>query len=129
MEFSWKNVLQNIEGRISKPSYETWLKNTEAEISGNILTVFAPNSFAMDWLENHYQGMILEIVKELTGETYIASFKVEANLKNDDIEDNSSQFANSHNFMDNRNNLIKKQQEKIEELEKRIQVLEQKLEV
>ena len=122
MEFSWDNVLRNIEGRISKPSYETWIKNTKAEISEDIVTVFAPNSFARDWLGSKYEGMILEVVKELAGKTYQATFVVEGEREDICFKGSYLESADAYNLM-------KKQQEKIDELEKRIQVLEQKLEV
>lgn len=129
MEFLWGNVLGHIEGRISKASYETWLKDTKAEIDGDILTVFAPNSFARDWLESHYGNMIMNTVEKVTGQSYKIFFATDSQQENAGIESSSSIFDDTYDLMNSRNDLIKKQQEKIDELEKRIQVLEQKLEV
>ena len=48
----WDQVLSQMEKKVSKPSYETWLKSTKAaSLKGDTLTVTAPNEFARDWLE------------------------------------------------------------------------------
>ncbi|RYG73390.1 chromosomal replication initiator protein DnaA [Lentibacillus lipolyticus] len=64
----WNAALKSIEDKISKPSFDTWLKNTKAEsLNNNTLTVSAPNEFARDWLEGRYTKLIDEILLELTG--------------------------------------------------------------
>ena len=51
----WNQVLEKIKKKISKPSFETWLKATKAHtLKGDILTVVAPNEFNRDWLEERY---------------------------------------------------------------------------
>ncbi|TMN22278.1 chromosomal replication initiator protein DnaA [Lentibacillus cibarius] len=64
----WNATLKNIEDQISKPSFDTWLKNTKAEsLENNTLTISAPNEFARDWLEGRYTNLINEILLEITG--------------------------------------------------------------
>lgn len=64
----WASALQHIEGKISKPSFDTWLKNTKAEsLSENTLTITAPNEFAKDWLQERYTQIICDILIEVTG--------------------------------------------------------------
>lgn len=68
IEELWNAALEKIEKRISKPSFDTWLKNTKAEkLSEDILTVNVPNEFARDWLEGRYTKLIAEILFDLTG--------------------------------------------------------------
>ena len=56
-------VLANIEKKISKPSFETWLKSTKAHsLQGDTLTVTAPNEFARDWLEERYSHLISDVL-------------------------------------------------------------------
>ena len=55
LEELWDKVLSEVEQKISKPSFETWLKSTKLmSIKEETVTIAAPNSFAKDWLENHY---------------------------------------------------------------------------
>ncbi|WP_405098136.1 chromosomal replication initiator protein DnaA [Oceanobacillus sp. FSL H7-0719] len=64
----WLAALDKIEEKVSKPSYDTWLKNTKAvELNKSTLIVSAPNEFARDWLENQYTDVISEILEEVTG--------------------------------------------------------------
>ncbi|MFJ7737517.1 DnaA N-terminal domain-containing protein [Lysinibacillus sp. NPDC097287] len=128
MEFLWENVLHKIRENISKPSYETWFKSTKAELNENTLTIISPNSFARDWIENHYGHMISEIIKEIFEQSYEIIFVSATNVESVNIKNSSSKSDHTYDSMNTPTNQIKKQQEKINELEKRIQVLEQKLE-
>lgn len=65
----WKNTLDIIETKISKPSFETWLKSTQiSSLENNDLTIIAPNEFARDWLESRYSTLIQDTLYELVGE-------------------------------------------------------------
>ncbi|WP_068675949.1 chromosomal replication initiator protein DnaA [Oceanobacillus sp. Castelsardo] len=68
IEELWVATLEKIEEKISKPSFDTWLKNTKAEaLEKDTLVVSAPNEFARDWLENQYTDLISDIIGEITG--------------------------------------------------------------
>lgn len=68
IEQLWQETLRNIEGKLSKPSFDTWLSQTEAlSYHDETLTVCAPNEFVRDWLEKHYASFIQETVEELIG--------------------------------------------------------------
>ncbi len=65
----WNRTLQELEKKVSKPSFETWLKSTKAHsLKKHHLTVIAPNDFARDWLESHYSNLISETLYQVTGE-------------------------------------------------------------
>ncbi len=64
----WLATLEKIEEKISKPSFDTWLKDTKAEsLEGSTLTITAPNEFARDWLEEQYSQLIQKVLLEVTG--------------------------------------------------------------
>lgn len=64
----WSKTLDSIQNKISKPSFETWLKATEAiDMENDILVVCAPNDFARDWLESRYADLVRDTLKEVTG--------------------------------------------------------------
>ncbi|MBO9131368.1 chromosomal replication initiator protein DnaA [Bacillus sp. 165] len=64
----WNGALKELEKKVSKPSYETWLKSTKAHsLKKDVLTITAPNEFARDWLESHYSSLIAETLHHLTG--------------------------------------------------------------
>ncbi|MFD2707219.1 chromosomal replication initiator protein DnaA [Salibacterium lacus] len=64
----WNQTLSVIQKKVSKPSYETWLKSTKAaEIQEDMIIVTAPNEFARDWLENRYSRLISDTLQDITG--------------------------------------------------------------
>ena len=66
-----------VEDKVSIPSFETWLKSTKLMSYGDEnVTIAVPNSFAKDWLENHYVHLITGILSELTGEDRLIHFVV-----------------------------------------------------
>ncbi|WP_431028529.1 chromosomal replication initiator protein DnaA [Lysinibacillus sp. LZ02] len=87
LEQLWNNVLAQVEQKISKPSFETWLKSTKLlSYKGSNVTIAAPNSFARDWLENHYVHLITGILTELTGEDLLIKFVVQKDRGTEDFE-------------------------------------------
>ena len=74
----WNKVLTQVEQQISKPSFETWLKSTKLlSYQGSDVIIAAPNSFARDWLENHYVHLIAGILTQLTGKDLYIKFVVQ----------------------------------------------------
>jgi chromosomal replication initiator protein len=83
----WSSALSKIEKKISKPSFDTWLKSTKAHsLQGDTLTITAPNEFARDWLEERYSQLISGILYEITGEDLTIKFIIPQNQT--DEEDN-----------------------------------------
>lgn len=71
----WTQALASIEKKLSKPSFETWLKSTSADSYNNhTLTITAPNEFARDWLESHYANLIVDTLRDLTGSDFEVKF-------------------------------------------------------
>lgn len=83
----WSSVLAQVETKISKPSFETWLKSTKLlSYQNETVTISAPNSFARDWLENHYVHLITGILSDLTGDDLLIKFVVPKDQDMDDFQ-------------------------------------------
>lgn len=75
IEDLWNAALEKIEKKISKPSFDTWLKNTKAEqLIEDTLIINVPNEFARDWLEGRYTKLIADILYNLTGAQLTTKF-------------------------------------------------------
>ena len=73
----WNKTLDLIEQRISGPSFETWLKETEAlSIIGDNLVIGVPTDFVKEWLENRYAQLICDVLYEVTGTRIQVTFIV-----------------------------------------------------
>lgn len=79
----WAKTLDSIQDKISKPSFETWLKTTEAiQLREDILVVSTPNDFARDWLESRYADLVRDALKEITGSPLGVKFVSQSSEKN-----------------------------------------------
>ena len=82
----WERVLAEMEKKVSKPSFETWLKSTKATVIQNdTITVTAPNEFARDWLEDHYASLTSDTIEQLTGSRLAPKFVIPQNETVDDL--------------------------------------------
>ena len=65
----WTQALEAIQGKLSKPSFETWLMSTKAvDYYDDTLVISAPNDFTRDWLASHYVDLIRDTLAEITGQ-------------------------------------------------------------
>ncbi|MGM8215774.1 chromosomal replication initiator protein DnaA [Bacillaceae bacterium W0354] len=71
----WAKTLDVIEKKVSKPSFDTWLKSTEANsIEDDQIIIHTPNEFTRDWLEKSYTKIISKTINDLTGSTLVPKF-------------------------------------------------------
>ncbi|GAA3410877.1 chromosomal replication initiator protein DnaA [Paenibacillus hodogayensis] len=71
----WQQVLSVIQTKLSKPSFDTWLKSTKASVfTESQLIICAPTDFARDWLESRYKKMISKTVLDYLGRDVEVSF-------------------------------------------------------
>jgi len=64
----WHEVLTRLEYRLTRPTFETWVKPTQAKaLTEHKLILEAPNLFACNWLQKHYLQPIGEVIVEILG--------------------------------------------------------------
>jgi len=74
-------VLSDIELKISRPNFLTWLKNSRlVENQDGIAMVALPNNFAKEWVEVKYHKLILGSMRDLSGSIKKVEYVVEGNL-------------------------------------------------
>lgn len=97
IEELWDKVLSEAKQKISKPSFETWLKSTKLlAYTGDTVTIAAPNSFGREWLENHYVHLIAAILAELTGKDLHIRFVVQQDPNLEDFDIPSTPIQKKH---------------------------------
>ncbi|SEO40426.1 chromosomal replication initiator protein [Amphibacillus marinus] len=102
IEELWASTLLAIKEKVSKPSFDTWLKNTNANsITEDTLIISAPNEFARDWLENRYTNLISEAIFEVTGAKLKTKFIIpEDESETNDQASNQTAKVPKHNALD-----------------------------
>jgi len=82
----WNRTLILIEQKISGPSFETWLKETEAvNLIGDTLVIGVPTDFVKEWLENRYAQLIKDVLRDITGKNIKLNFIVGTELDGQDM--------------------------------------------
>jgi chromosomal replication initiator protein len=60
----WQSVLGELELQISKPNFQTWLKNSRLlEKKDEAVILALESTFAKEWVENKYHKTILKILR------------------------------------------------------------------
>lgn len=73
----WQKALFVMEKRVSKASFETWIKSTKAiHFDNQTLVIKVPNDFAKDWLESRYYNLIKDSLELITNQKISLSFVV-----------------------------------------------------
>jgi len=64
----WQKALVALESKLSRPTFESWLKNIKPiSLEGEVLTIGVPSEFARDWLEKRATKVIKAAVQEVVG--------------------------------------------------------------
>lgn len=64
----WKDCLDYVSRRLKRQSYNTWLKSTRGEPTGNgEFKVAVPNQFVADWIDEHFSPLVHEAFLEVLG--------------------------------------------------------------
>lgn len=68
LENLWNQVLERLQLRLSRPTFETWIKTAKVEqLDEECLVIRTPNPFARNWLQKYYIKTITEVVHEVIG--------------------------------------------------------------
>ncbi len=63
----WMQCLQQLQEELPATEFSMWVKPLQAELSGNTLTLFAPNRFVLDWVRDKYLNRINRLLNEFCG--------------------------------------------------------------
>ncbi|MCH9644963.1 MAG: chromosomal replication initiator protein DnaA [Gammaproteobacteria bacterium] len=64
----WNQCLDTLQQTIASQQFNTWIRPLQAEVNNNELTLYAPNQFVLDWINEHFLAKIKDAVAKITGE-------------------------------------------------------------
>jgi len=65
----WQEALAKIELILSRPNFVAWFQDTGVmNVEEGVATVFVPNGFAKEWLQNKYHKTILHALREISSD-------------------------------------------------------------
>lgn len=59
----WSAFIEEIKTKISKPSFDTWFKDTFAVKRNGLYTIYAPHKHVTEWLETRYYSLITDAIR------------------------------------------------------------------
>lgn len=75
----WETALGQLELQVTRPNYETWLKDTVGlQFDNGRFVVGAPSDFATEWLSTKLRPLIAKTLSGLAGRPVEVSFQVQA---------------------------------------------------
>ena len=77
----WKHCQQRLEGELSAPLFNTWIRPLHAIESRDNIRLLAPNRFVLDWVNEHFMPRIRELIGKLYPEQEIL-IRIEIGSKN-----------------------------------------------
>ncbi len=87
----WQETLSSIQQKLSKPSFDTWLKSTKAlNFDESMLVICAPNKFCQEWLETRYIKLISNTVLDVIGWEVDIKIVIEDESQKNDASDPSA---------------------------------------
>lgn len=76
----WQAALGQLQLQLAKPTYDTWVKNTQGiSYEDGVLVVGVHSAYAKDWLENRLYGQVQRTVSDTAGRTISVRFIVQRN--------------------------------------------------
>ncbi|MXP51426.1 chromosomal replication initiator protein DnaA [Pantoea sp. SoEX] len=73
----WQQCLTRLQNQLTATEFSMWIRPLHAKMSKNILALYAPNRFILDWVKYKYYKNINELMKELCGiDAPLLNFKV-----------------------------------------------------
>jgi len=79
----WDEVLQQIEGQVSKANFKTWFKDTFInKYDDGVIFIGVPNTFVKDWLSKKFHKSILKTLRETAEEVRAVEYIVAKSEKN-----------------------------------------------
>ncbi len=85
----WQATLGQLQLQLAKPTYDTWVKNTQGlSYEDGVLVVGVHSAYAKDWLENRLYAIIQRTVTEVAQRTTSVRFVVKRNgaVDRDEVE-------------------------------------------
>ena len=74
---TWRAVLGDLQLQVTRPIYDTWLKDTIGlSLTDHCLTVAVPTPFASEWLEKRMSQLIQKTVRKVTDSSVDVQFAV-----------------------------------------------------
>ncbi|MED5523129.1 MAG: chromosomal replication initiator protein DnaA [Pseudomonadota bacterium] len=64
----WQQCLDRLQDELPTQQFSMWIRPLQVELGEEVLTLFAPNRFVLDWVRDKYMSRINELLGEFCGQ-------------------------------------------------------------
>lgn len=85
----WKQCLDRLQEELPSTEFSMWIRSLKAKLNNNILEIYAPNQFVLDWVKDKYLIYFKIILQDFCGSNSpLIEFKVYQNSKEKKLKKN-----------------------------------------
>ncbi len=59
----WEQCVKQLRGELTSAEFNTWILPLQARVDADRLRLFAPNTFVLDWIRQHYEARLLDLCR------------------------------------------------------------------
>ncbi|AAM67584.1 chromosomal replication initiator protein DnaA [Buchnera aphidicola] len=63
----WKQCLDRLQSELPSTEFSMWIRSLKAKLNNNILEIYAPNQFILDWVKDKYLIHFKKILQDFCG--------------------------------------------------------------
>ncbi|WP_295163979.1 chromosomal replication initiator protein DnaA [uncultured Buchnera sp.] len=73
----WKQCLDRLQNELPSTEFSMWIRSLKAKLNNNILEIYTPNQFILDWIKDKYLIHFKKILRDFCGsDSPLIKFKV-----------------------------------------------------
>ncbi|QIQ41078.1 MAG: chromosomal replication initiator protein DnaA [Buchnera aphidicola (Aphis urticata)] len=89
----WKQCLDRLQDELPSAEFSMWIRSLKAKLNNNILEIYAPNQFILEWVKDKYLITFKQILKDFCGlNTPLLTFKVYQTSKEKKFKKNTFNY-------------------------------------
>ncbi|RWU09566.1 chromosomal replication initiator protein DnaA [Pseudidiomarina gelatinasegens] len=64
----WQLCADRLQSELTAQNFNTWIRPLQSELDDNLLTLYAPNSYVVDWIKDKYLNVINDYLNEIAND-------------------------------------------------------------
>ncbi len=96
--YLWKQCLDRLQDELPNTEFSMWIRSLKAKLKNNILEIYAPNKFVLDWVKDKYLIHFKIILQDFCGSDFpLIKFEIYQNSKEKNFKKNILNNSQSKN--------------------------------
>ncbi|ACL29846.1 chromosomal replication initiator protein DnaA [Buchnera aphidicola] len=94
----WKQCLDRLQDELPNTEFSMWIRSLKAKLNNNILEIYAPNKFVLEWVKDKYLNHLKKILQDYCGtNSPLIKFEIYQIYKENKLKKNIENNNNNKN--------------------------------